>query len=1484
MIAAWPTLLQAHRSLTRRLFLLIAALLIPPGLALDEAFRFQDLTVEDGLSINSIQAIVQDETGFVWIATSDGLNRYDGQHFKTYRRDAPSASGLPSDWVNKLLLSADGRLWAGTQRGLALYRPNRDEFTGIVPSLSHQRETMVADVSALHQDPLGGIWVGGANPWICRYDDTQQTFRFFRPDVEQTEADDWVRVYAFFDVDESHMLIGTLRGLYLYEGRKERVVRVNAGADLPESLKPLAGLPEAAVISMHRGADQALWIGTNRGLFRLAKESETLQAFQPNPGDPHSLSQKTVIDIFSDRSDRIWIGTEDGLNLVRPDTDAGSDGSIRFRRFQHDPGDKEGLTSSHIYCLFEDRSGLLWVGTGFGGVNLHDPDQEAFGHYRHEPTNPATMSHNNVWALLQDSRDRIWVGLREIGLDCLDPATNRVTRYRPDAESSASAETLRDPRVVALAEDAAGRIWVGTFGGGLHWLDPDSGQFTHISQNKLGSVYVFNFLVEPGVNAPVWIGTYHGLVRYDAELDAFISWKHDPDDARSLSHNWIQSTAPAEDGRIWVGTHEGLDRFDPRSEAFERFSAEANGLTSDSIYSLQPDRAGRLWIGTPEGLNRLDPGQTRAVRYGRAQGLPNTHVVSLSLDGQGMIWGATNSGLFRLDPDSDRVTSYFRRDGLQSDEFNLQAAAVGNDGRLMFGGVNGFNRFFPAEIDRHCDAPSVVLTQLRLNNRVVVPDSTDPSALLSKPAHLSDRIHLAYDQDHLTLEFAGLDFSAPDDLRYRYRLEGFDREWIETSGSERLAVYTDLDAGSYQFQVAAADSEGNWGTPGAGLSLEVDPAPWQTWWAYGGYGLIILALLLWEIHWQRSKLAVERENAAAQKRLAKQRQEMAERDRQLNRVLKRRIEAATSKLQEQNEALQAGREKLLEADRLKTAFFTNISHELRTPLTLILNPLEDLREGTLGAMEERAHERLDLMHRHTHRLLGLINQLLDVSKLEAGQMVLHPRREDVALMVDRCVAAFRHQAERLGIDLERAGETGPVTISCDEDKLEKVLFNLLSNAFKHTPAGGKVTVSLEAATDGGVSIQVADTGQGIAPADLPHIFDRFYQAPGAERISSGGTGIGLALARELVQMHGGDIRVRSEPEEGTRFTVALPKAPTHPEDAQSVAQGGAEATATGASLSTRDSAGASSMSHRADYVDVAADFEPDPGIAAPPTEDGEDHRPTVLVVEDHRDIRRYLREKMEDHYRVVEAINGEDGFQRAREWVPDLVLSDVMMPGRDGFALCEALKGDERTSHIPVVLLTARADEAGKLEGLSQGADDYLSKPFSTAELLTRMGNLIEGRKKLADHYRRRFLSAVEGSSETEASQAPMQALASDSSQSEEPSADEMFLQRIADILEELSGNPSFGVEDLAAEVGYSRRQLLRKLTALTGRGPSDVLREYRLARACELLSRRVGGIAEVAHRVGFKNVRSFSAMFRETYGQTPTQFVNHHRDSAPTR
>jgi signal transduction histidine kinase/ligand-binding sensor domain-containing protein/DNA-binding response OmpR family regulator len=1381
--------------------------------------------IDDGLPINEVNDLVQTRDGYLWLATFDGLVRFDGVRFTVY--NIANSPGLPSNRIVDLFEARDGGLWLRTEDNLPVrfkderFRVYRGgtagDFRGVL----------------IYQEEDGAVWVGTTQHVYHLVEDS--LIPIPGPRIGRT-------VSALVRGRSGELWIGTVGGgLLLY--RDGELTRYTTEE----------GLPSNRVEALHLDPSGALWVGTERGVSVLRDgRVETLtDDGAPWPRLTWMIASDSIAGVH-------WFGTEDGVFAYR----AG--------RIEPYPlsGEIPRDVFSRQYVIQRGPDGQLWIAAGRQLYRNGEPvwqgdlpireflwDHEGSlwiagdGLHRLKPSLFTVIGGpegavEGVYPIFQDRDGALWFGSLRQGL----------TRYRDGVVATFGAEDGLPPTIFSLGEDRDGTLLVGQWEGGLcRFTGSRCAPIGRDGGPGVGQGFGFIKAIHTDRHGSLWVGTLLGLFRRDTTGRWARFTMED-----GLTSDFVRAITETRDDELWFGTNGGgVIRL--RDGRFDGLTS-AEGLSSDLVRSIHEDADGVLWIGTEgRGLNRVVAApklRDASITVLRQQdGLYDDVIHQILEDDYGRFWMSTNRGIFSVARDEleafaagtqTQVHSlvYTERDGLRNPEANggMQPAGIkARDGRLWFPTMAGAAVVDPARIRSNDVPPPVTIEHL-----------TSAGATVGS---VEDVLALDADQRDFEIEYTALSFLAPENVRFRYRLEGFNDEWVE-AGTRRRAFYTNVPAGRYTFRVIATNNDGVWNEEGASIAVSVAPHFYETAWFVGLVLVGVVVAGVGGVRWRlrylekrqrelrvlvdaRTQELVFEKEASEESRLEAERQRLeADRLREVAEQARLTIETQARVVQELDEA--------------KSRFFANVSHEFRTPLTLVIGPLQDLLAGLHGSLSQAASYELDVAVRNAQRLLRLVNQLLDVAKLEAGRVKLQARRADMGPFLRDVALSFAPFAERRGIRFTVDVPERPMALYFDPDLLEKVFSNLLSNAFKFSGAEGAVRLTAIAngvgdtdnSDDGLVVVTVKDNGPGIAPENLSRVFERFYRVAEAGDGQNGGTGIGLSLAKELVDLHGAEIVVDSEVGFGTTFTVTLQRGRRHLADDQVVE---------GDKLPTR------APRWEVDPLDVATvEAVSEEVVGGQDSGQADGDVPTVLVVDDNAEIRHYMRTQLAPQYRVVEAANGDDALEEIRRIVPDLVVSDVMMCGLDGTALCRAVKADPELEFIPVILLTAKASAESKVTGLEAGADDYLTKPFSVAELRARVDNLIRSRHRLRDRLSER--KAIHARPVTAAS------------------SDDVFLERLRDAIEAELSNPELTMERLAQMVGQSRSNLYRRVRDILQESPADVIRTMRLERAGQLLEQQAGTVSEIAYGVGFQSVSHFCRCFRQTYGVTPSQ----HRQGAP--
>ncbi|MCO6480097.1 MAG: response regulator [Phaeodactylibacter sp.] len=1368
------------RFISKRLLFLSCLLLCKLPAASAQELHFDHISLEQGLSQSIVNCILQDEQGFLWFGTDDGLNRYDGYEFVVYRHEPHNGESLSDNQVSTLVEGRSGRIWIGTARGLNYFDREEGIFHQPLPRGpgSHAIEGQV--ITALWEDNKETLWIGTEKRGLFHLDPKSGHIRHFESGITGAGS---LLISCIWEDTAGYLWVGTHNGLLRIAPGAEETAHFRRG---------VSGLRSPFIKYIYQDNAGALWVTTDNALHLYDEKAGAFKAY-PHPFGLPDLPRgewRSYILEDSREEGHLWLGAQQGLSYF--DSRNGT-----FTTYQHNSHNPNSLSGDFITAIYETREGILWIGSRSRGLNKLDPTAHRFLHHKHEPGNPNSLSHNDVFSIVEDQKGRLWIATRS-GLNRLNRATQTFTHYK---HSPGNPNSLSTRQVNCLYADSKGQLWAGTTDG-LNRYEPGRESFEVFRNDAYPAQTNYLNCILEDENGALWIGNRYGLSHFTPADGRF----------RNIENALLSDVTclkPDPMGRLWLGSStSGLFLYDPKTEALSRFAFEPdnpNSLSSNSVWALHLEDKGVLWIATyGGGLNRYDPDSGIFTSFtAQSAGFPTNNLDAMLADDDGRLWIGTDNGLVRFDPQTRETRIFGLESGIQSKEFHQKSQYKSQSGELFFGGINGFNAFFPDEADkRNPVPPQIVVTGLKLNNEPVPIGGGSP---LSQHISRTGKLTLKHFQNDLSFEFTALHFAKPAQNKYACKLEPYEKEWKD-AGSGRSATYTNLDPGRYTLYAKAANSDGIWTEEKLLLSFTIRKPWWKTVWAYLFYVLALVSLVY------------------------------ALRRYELNRL----------KLQTQLQLEQVEAEKFRELNRMKSRFFANISHEFRTPLTLVLGQIDaiasELKEG-------KGREKLNMAKRNARRLLNLVGQLLDLSKLEAGNMELQLVRNDVVPLLKNLFFSFESLAEEKNISLVFNCLEEEIILDYEPDKLEKIVINLLSNAFKFTPDGGEVSLSVArselavsqqitrnrrpATTNQLLSITVHDSGIGIPPEQQPHVFNRFYQVDSEDTRKFEGTGIGLALVKELVELHGGAITVKSEVGRGTEFSVLLPleqaKAPEH------------------------------LTSNEVRLQPLSKPSAPSTGKPAGPAESrpAGTGRELLLIVEDNADVRHFIRETLEPAYSILEAEDGEQGLELAREHIPDLIISDVMMPKMDGYTFSRKIREEERSSHIPIIMLTAKAGEEDKISGLQTGVDAYLIKPFNARELRVRITNLIALRRKLRERFSR---ATVIRPSEVSAE-----------------SADQVFLKKVLGNIEEHMGEEAYTVEALAAEMNMSDSQLNRKLNALIGQPPGQLIRSMRLQRAAGLLKQGAGNVSEIAYATGFPDAANFSRAFKKQFGLSPSKYQKKH-------
>lgn len=1361
-------------------------------------YKFIRLDIDNGLSDNQVNAFLKDKAGYMWIGTNGGLNRFDGQSFKSFKYDPSNPNSLSNNFVNKIFEDHLGNLWIGSRGVFQIFDPKTERFNS-ENELFHKNIPIPSiNISDIYRDKSGNIWFVNSQSGLYQYNLKTDSVILVRHISDDPNSISSNQLSSLGQDSNGNFWVVSNTGIL--EKFDAKTLKVSEKYSLKTNNEGTNS------IRLFIDSDNDIWIynqNNPNGVIFFSQVSKRIETFNSQSARCR-LRNDLVSDVIQDNHGMIWVATDHGgINLINKKT-------FQVEYLQNNPDDEHSISQNSVICLYKDDTGIVWAGTFKRGINYYHEDLLIFKHIRNQPSNPGnSLPFNDVNCFAEDRAGNLWIGTNGGGLIYYDRRNERFTTYKHQEGNPAS---LSSDIIIGLTFDHAGDLWIGTYFGGLNRFDGkrfqvfrnDPADHTTLSDDRVWEIFEDS-------NYNLWIGTLGGgLNLYNRQKNQFIHYR--AGDANSVSSDYILNIIEDRDKNLWFGSAEGLNKLNRTSGKFEIFTANpasSDGLSSNNIITMLEDSRGFLWIGTKYGLDLFNRQNNTFRVFREKDGLPDSHIQTLLEDQSGNIWIGTTNGLSKLSitkpaENKDlvfRFKNYHVSEGLQGKEFNENAAYKTRAGELIFGGANGFNIFIPEKIRENKTLPSIVFTGLKVfDQEVQIGEQFNKRVILSQSLNEQQKIKLHYNENVFGVSFSALSYFHPENNQYEYNLEGFSSQWLKVDPKFRTATFTNLDPGEYFLKVRASNNDGYWTELKTPLKITIRPPFWKTNLAFAIYVILIVLVLL-----------ALRQNILERERL---------------------------KFKAEEEHRQT--ERVQHLDAIKTRFFTNISHEFRTPLSLILTPLEKLIKNAPDGKEKN---QMIFIHRNARRLLGMVNQLLDFRKIEVQPISLTPSWGNLIDFVSELSSSFNDLAENKNISYQFTSNTESFYSFFDHDKVERVVTNLLSNAFKFTPENGSISLTVEITdlplnVDGDkaeseIRMKIKDTGIGIATDKINRIFDRFFQDEIPGTMINQGSGIGLSLVKEYLKVLNGDVSVESTPGEGSCFTIWF----TLERFSEEV-------------VIQNNELGKDRKSPL--IFQATSEINRNAGVVY------NQQKSTVLLVEDNEDFRFYLKDNLRENFNVLEAANGKIGWQETLNHNPDLIVSDIMMPEMDGIELCKKLKTDPRSSHIPVILLTAKASTDQQLEGIGMGADDYITKPFDFQILESRIHNLIQNREKLRKSYQ--------------------SMIGLDPEKIKVDLPDEKFIRDALKAVQENMSNADFSVVELGQALGMSRVSLYKKLLALTAKTPIEFIRIIRMKRAAQLLEESHLSVSEIAYEVGFNSPRIFSGYFKEQYKMLPSEYISKQR------
>ena len=1340
--------------------------------------NYEFIPLSEDINQTTISTIIKDNDGMLWLGSAgDGVFKYNSLDFKTYKKEAISnVNSLNSSFIHTLLMDNHNNIWAGTQEGINIYDRELDKFNSI--SFKENNQEVKFATHAIKEFNDSTLIVGTHQNGLLKLN--KNNYKFKRILYKSNNSVSSLLINSIVKTYEGEFFVGTNHGLMTYDPYND--VLQPTKLDLSNKYEIINSSIESVLIDNNKN----IWLGTSsKGIIKISKKNDIYTI------ENLAITKKRILSLSLKQNGRILCGTEnDGLFEI-------DNKNNKIVNYKFDKNIPNGIKSNSIWSIYSDNKNRIWLGYFNNGIDVYNESYNKFKSISSITGYSNSLSSSSVTGIIKDHKDRLWLSTTESGVDVYNENTGEFTNLINKRNNIANG--LDNLETTSIYKDSRGNILIGTWESGFYILSKNGKRFKNIKKNnsKLKSDKVMSFAEDSKGN--IWIGTFFsGLHSYNTYSNKVTHYNNSEFVKHNINTSNIRKVLVDNKDNVWIGTRSGLYRINKReNENFnitpfnDRFKTIlGEDISSTIVFSLFEDDSNNIWIGSLDyGLFKYNYNNDKIIWYNNENGFIHESISSITQDKNENIWISGNKGLTKFNPTENLFTNFNKEDGLSSNKFNYNS--VFQDAELLyFGGLNGVNYFNPENIQYNEELPQIYLKDLKLANELVLID--DIKSPLKKSLSTTDKLTLNYNQSFFSIEYVGVNYTRSENNQYAYLLEGFDEKWNYV-GSKTNATFTNVPAGNYIFKVKASNNDGLWNETPTELNIEILPAWWNS-----NLAWLVYLLTLMTISYLSYRVIIER---IRERRTLK-----------FEREEHKQLEALNSK---------------------KIQFFTNISHEFRTPLTLILNPLNDIIKGDFNSLSEATKNKLKIIHKNSNRLSRLINELMDFRKLQFNKMSINASKIDLIPFIEEVSSHFEEEANEKNIILSVDYLEKPINVWGDPSMLEKIIFNLLSNAFKVTPTNGMVSIYInkkntkvnfplvdsEKLLDC-IEIIIEDTGAGIKKENINKIFDRFYQVTEFDKQYYGGTGIGLEVVRNFIELHKGKIEVSSKLNIGTQFKIQLPTGNSHLK-----------------------------IINNKERVKLNTNDNLITKLTAIESSNNKSKDKKLLIIDDNSELRSYLKNELSISYNILLAENGKIGFELANKHIPDIIITDVMMPVMDGIELCKMIKNDLRTSHIPIMMITAKGMEIDKIKGIDSGADVYLQKPFNMNVLKSHLKQLISTRKILF----KKYLSGIDFSENT-------------------TSLDQEFITNVLNYINKNISDNNLNVENLADELLLSRSKLYRKIKALTGLTANEFIRNVRLEKSKEILENSEFSISEICYKVGFSSPSYFTKCFKLQYGVLPKE------------